>query len=130
MTPGRRSPIGWEATAEVGLRDVDLFHLHWPEWLAFDDLAAHLDLIAVLRYEGLPIVWTAHNLTPHDKRAEVYDPIYAAWAAAADGVIHHTAWGEERMRARTMRPDFGLPDLNTPTAVEPTWARSLLIEQH
>ncbi len=97
---GRRSPIGWEATAEVGLRDVDLFHLHWPEWLAFDDLAAHLDLIAVLRYEGLPIVWTAHNLTPHDKRAEVYDPIYAAWAAAADGVIHHTAWGEERMRAR------------------------------
>ncbi len=97
---GRRSPIGWEASAEVGLRDVDLLHLHWPEWLAFDDLAAHQGLIAELRYHGVPVVWTAHNLTPHEKRAEVYDPIYQAWAEAVDAVIHHSAWGEEMMRDR------------------------------
>ena len=34
---------------------------------------------------GVPIVWTAHNLTPHERRPEVYDPIYAAWAREADG---------------------------------------------
>jgi glycosyltransferase involved in cell wall biosynthesis len=30
----------------------------------------------------------------------VYDPIYAAWAAAADAVIHHSEYGRDRMLAR------------------------------
>jgi len=55
-----------------------------------DELADH----------DLPVVWTAHNLTPHEKRPETFDPIYAAWADAADAVIHHSAWGEARMRER------------------------------
>ena len=48
----------------------------------------------------MPIVWTAHNLTPHEHRPEVYDPIYGAWAAAAAGVIHHSEYGKARMLAR------------------------------
>ena len=45
-------------------------------------------------------VWTAHNLTPHDRRPEVYEAIYAAWAREADAVIHHSAWGRDRMLER------------------------------
>ncbi len=96
----RRPPIGWEAQLTDRFGDVDLFHLHWPEWLAFDDLALHRAMIAELADHHLPIVWTAHNLTPHEKRAGTYDPIYAAWAEATDAVIHHSTWGEQVMRAR------------------------------
>lgn len=96
----QRPPIGWESQASDRFGDVDLFHLHWPEWLAFDDLALHQAMIAELADHDLPIVWTAHNLTPHEKRAGIYDPIYAAWAQAAAAVIHHSAWGEQIMRAR------------------------------
>ncbi|HEU5152103.1 MAG TPA: hypothetical protein VFU19_16535 [Iamia sp.] len=93
-------PVGWRADGSVALGDVDLLHLHWPEWLAFDDLAAHEAIIATLADAAVPVVWTAHNLTPHAKAPEVYDPIYAAWARSVAAVIHHSAWGESVMRAR------------------------------
>jgi len=99
----RRTPIGWAAAPDplgLALRSLDLLHMHWPEWVAFDDLDAHRRIIDHLHHEGLPVVWTAHNLTPHEKRAEAYDPIYQAWAEAADSVIHHSAWGEQLMRSR------------------------------
>ncbi len=102
----RRSPVGWDVDPDPGFAHLDLLHLHWPEWLAFDDLAAHRAIIDDLVDHGVPVVWTAHNLTPHEKRAEVYDPIYAAWAEAVDGVIHHSGWGERLMRERyPFRPD-------------------------
>lgn len=94
------SPVGWNAVPDPGFRHLDLLHLHWPEWLAFDDLDAHRAIIAELADHDVPVVWTAHNLTPHEKRPEVYDPIYAAWAAAAAAAIHHSAWGERQMRDR------------------------------
>ena len=93
-------PVGWRADPTHLLRDTDLLHLHWPEWLAFDDLAEHERIIATLADADVPVVWTAHNLTPHAKAPEVYDPIYQAWASSVAAVIHHSAWGEERMRAR------------------------------
>ena len=101
---GRPTPVGWDAMPDPGYRHLDLLHLHWPEWVAFDDLDAHRRIIADLADHAIPVVWTAHNLTPHDKRAEVYEPIYAAWAASVDAVIHHSAWGERVLRERY---DFG-----------------------
>jgi len=94
------SPLGPLGDPSIPLGAVDLFHLHWPEWLAFDDLDAHRRLIATLADAGIPVVWTAHNLTPHDRRPEVWDPIYGAWAATAAAVIHHSRWGRDRMLAR------------------------------
>ncbi len=96
----RPSPFGWAADGNARIEDIDLLHLHWPEWLAFDDADAHRTILSRLRDHGVPFVWTAHNLTPHDRRPDVYDPIYAAWAAAAAGVIHHSEWGKARMLAR------------------------------
>lgn len=100
----RPSPIGLFADAAGSLADIDLFHLHWPEWFGFDDLAAHEHLIAELRAARVPVVWTAHNLTPHEKRPAVYDPIYQRWAETADAVIHHSAWGREQFDARYQVP--------------------------
>jgi glycosyltransferase involved in cell wall biosynthesis len=76
----------------------DLFHLHWPEWFLGPDLARHEAAIDALRSSGVRIVWTQHNLVPHDKDRR-QEAIYAAWAAAADGVVHHSRYGEARVRA-------------------------------
>lgn len=100
------SPIGVQADRTVELRDVELLHLHWPEWFGFDDLEIHERLIARLAARNVPVVWTAHNLTPHDKRPDVFDPIYQRWADTVAGVIHHSAWGRDRILARyRFRPD-------------------------
>jgi glycosyltransferase involved in cell wall biosynthesis len=96
----RPSPVGWDATADTRFEDVDLLHVHWPEWVAFDDLAAHEKILRDLRDHEIPIVWTAHNLTPHERRPEIYEPIYAAWAREAEAVIHHSAYGRARMLDR------------------------------
>ncbi|HYI62295.1 MAG TPA: hypothetical protein VEW93_10890 [Acidimicrobiales bacterium] len=96
----RRPPVGWRARPTDRLADADVLHLHWPEWLAFDDLDTHRAVIDRLADADVPVVWTAHNLTPHEKRPEAFDPIYQAWAGAVRGVIHHSAWGQERMRDR------------------------------
>jgi hypothetical protein len=94
------NPLGPLTDPASDLGAIDLYHLHWPEWMAFDDFEEHRSVADELADRGVPVVWTAHNLTPHDKRREVYDPIYQLWAERADAVIHHSAWGEQRMRER------------------------------
>lgn len=103
---GLPTPIGVLADSAVSLDDVELLHLHWPEWFGFDDPVAHAELIERLADRGIPIVWTAHNLTPHARQPEIYDAIYQQWADAADAVIHHSEWGRDRMVARyEFRPE-------------------------
>ncbi len=100
------SPIGLLADRSVALADVELLHLHWPEWFGLGDRATHEDLISRLADRGIPVVWTAHNLTPHERRPEVHDALYQRWADTAAAVIHHTEWGRDRMVARySFRPD-------------------------
>jgi glycosyltransferase involved in cell wall biosynthesis len=62
-------------------------------------------LIGHLRANQIKIVVTAHDLTPHSKRPEYYDPLYQAWLSAADGIIHHSEWGAEALRARYKVPE-------------------------
>ncbi|MFN8038671.1 MAG: hypothetical protein U0Q07_05605 [Acidimicrobiales bacterium] len=95
-----RSPVGTFADRNVHLDEVDVFHLHWPEWLAFQGLDEHEAIIATLADHDIPIVWTAHNLTGHDKQRDLHGPAYERWAAAADAIIHHSHWGAARFRAR------------------------------
>jgi hypothetical protein len=78
---------------------ADIFHLHFVDELGFD-LEKTTALIAELKGARVKIVWTAHDLTPHSKEHGRFDPIFAAWAAAADGVIHHSHFGETLMQQR------------------------------
>jgi glycosyltransferase involved in cell wall biosynthesis len=81
------------------LEDVDLFHLHWPEWIAAPEPDVHRRFLDVLRAAEVRIVWTQHNLVPH-REHPAFEEIYGLWAAAADAAIHHSEWGMARMRAR------------------------------
>jgi hypothetical protein len=101
-------PWGPLGDASVDPSAVDLLHLHWPEWLAFDDLPTHLAIVEEIRDRRIPVVWTAHNLTPHEKRPDAFDPIYELWATNADAVIHHSHGGMERFRSRYPTPDTTL----------------------
>jgi hypothetical protein len=78
---------------------ADIFHLHFIDELGFT-LVETTALINELQAARTKIVWTGHDLTPHTKRHEQFDPIFSAWAAAADGVIHHSHFGEKLLRQR------------------------------
>jgi len=102
---GSASPWGPLGDRSVDPQAVDLFHLHWPEWLAFDDIDAHRSIVNDLADRSIPVVWTAHNITPHEPTPtgtpqSAYEPAYQLWADAADAVIHHTHGGRDRFTAR------------------------------
>ncbi len=87
------------------LDDWDLFHLHWPEWFIGPDIGRHRAAVERLRAAGVRIVWTQHNLVPHDKDPRLPD-IYDLWAGAADGIVHHSDYGRRRVEDRYgFRPD-------------------------
>ncbi len=83
----------------------DVFHLHWPEGMLGTDLDRHRSFIEQLEESGLPVVWTQHNLVPHD-RDPAHVAAYQAWASTAVGVIHHSRWGMGMVRERyAFKPD-------------------------
>jgi glycosyltransferase involved in cell wall biosynthesis len=88
----------------VRLADADVVHLHWPEWLAGPDPDRAHRIAAVIRAAGVGLVWTQHNLAPHDDPED--DRAYRVWADSADAVHHHSRWGEQEVRRRwSFRPD-------------------------
>lgn len=95
-------PFEWLADPAAApadyLRALDIFHLHWPEWVNHS-ADVHRALLGRLRDAAVRIVWTQHNLVPH-YRDPALTELYALWAAAADGVIHHSAWGQAQVAAR------------------------------
>jgi beta-1,4-mannosyltransferase len=56
------------------LKRHDIIHIHWPEWLvtwstvwrASLDIATSLGLLWLARRRGAALVWTGHNLEPHE----------------------------------------------------------------
>jgi hypothetical protein len=85
----------------AALADVDVLHLHWPEWFTGLDVDRARRVAATLSAIDVPVVWTQHNLSPH--AAPDDDELYRPWAAVAAGVIHHSEWGRT---AITERYDF------------------------
>jgi glycosyltransferase involved in cell wall biosynthesis len=81
------------------LETWDQLHLHWPEWFLGADIARHQRFIDAVLDSGVRVIWTQHNLVPHDKDRRL-DAVYHAWAAVADGVIHHSHWGRDRVTER------------------------------
>lgn len=78
----------------------DLLHLHWPEW-SFGpiDVDGHRRLAEALVGAGVRIVWTQHNLVPHDKDPR-HEEAYQVWAEAAHGIVHHSEHGRAIVTTR------------------------------
>ncbi len=95
--------LGWtpvygpENLLEGNLRP-DLLHLHWPEefyrWRGEGSTEARAEHFVAqlhrLREAGVPMVWTVHNLAPHDIGQQSVDGrTYAAVMEAASAIHHH-----------------------------------------
>jgi hypothetical protein len=100
-------PTKLQFSPKPNFRFVDIFHLHFVEIMGHD-YGQTKELISELKTNGTKIVWTAHDLTPHFKHQEFFDPIFQLWAYAADGMIHHSHYGERRIRERYDFPDSTL----------------------
>lgn len=74
---------------------VDILHIHWPEYalgLPFPRMVLHM--LALLawclwhRSRGGKVVWTVHNLSPHEKRYPFLERwFYRVLARMVDGLI-------------------------------------------
>ena len=92
---------------EAMASDVDIIHVSWPEHLFGSPSAQEMEdfdarnhrFIEELGRKGVRIVWTMHNRRPHRWDEKRGHRLYEAWAAIADGVIHHSEWGMQLIRA-------------------------------
>lgn len=65
---------GWEIsggnTRSILLNRPSIFHVHWPEWNLKAKtqfrIAAFFTKIRVMKLSGIQIVWTVHNISPHE----------------------------------------------------------------
>jgi beta-1,4-mannosyltransferase len=95
----------------------DVLHMHWPEYTLAGPgaglihttraIAAALALrssVLMLRSRGVRIVWTAHNLRPHNSAAPAAQVnLYGWFAKEADAVIVHTPYAGQLVRERLGR---------------------------
>lgn len=124
-----RNPYNWLLYTHLRALDVDVeeyslrrlltggydvWHLHWPEASLNERrtlraLAGVLELLVLMRiarHRGAKVVWTIHNLSPHEN----YHPRLARWFARAfvrqiDGYISLTRAGQTM--ARQKYPELG-----------------------
>jgi len=79
----------------------DIIHFHWPESLCDGRVANKDEVISNLRSslrrlkeKNIKLVWTMHNLLPHDTKSIPFDKeLYQLFADSADGCIHHSQCG-------------------------------------
>ncbi len=92
-------------------REVDIFHVHWPDRVilgrnVFRSAARailFLVRLALVKRKGAKIVWTVHNLAPHEEVAshltKAYWPIFLS---LVNGVIYLS--DESRKQAEAFHP--------------------------
>ncbi|MCB1733932.1 MAG: glycosyltransferase [Gammaproteobacteria bacterium] len=93
----------------------DIIHLHWPEMFYRNDgdgtaqERADLFLARLKEFKalGVRVIWTIHNLFPHDSYDSELDVhVYREVAALADVVVHHCARSRELIAEQyPPRPD-------------------------
>lgn len=76
----------------------DILHLQWPEehyrWTGMgspeERAKSFLEKLAFLKSKGTQIVWTVHNIAPHEFRANALDRhVYQFVINLADLIVHH-----------------------------------------
>ena len=111
---------GVEATADLSLEEclradrLDAVHLHWLEYVVELDPAPRLGILRSvvrtgrfagtlmrLRRRGVRIVWTAHNLRPHEPRRPLGEALLTVFVAViAHRVIVHSQYARRRLTRR------------------------------
>lgn len=90
---------------------LDVVHLHWLEYVTPLDSTPRSGLVrsAVrsgrflrdlirLRRRGISVVWTAHNLRPHEPRQPIVEHVLSvATLLLSHGVITHSGYARERL---------------------------------
>ncbi len=94
---GRQVIFGAENLLELTVRP-QLIHLHWPEalyrWMNHDtperQSRQFLDALDEARRRGAKLVWTVHNVAPHEHSASDMDAAtYQGVIDRADLIVHH-----------------------------------------
>ncbi len=102
--------LRWSLTESA----VDVVHLHWLEYVATPDpapvtgwirtwlrLARLVAVLLILRARRIGIVWTVHNLAPHETaRPRAEATLYQAVYLLADQIIVHSQYARARVRSR------------------------------
>jgi beta-1,4-mannosyltransferase len=79
----------------TNLRNVDYVHVHWPSFFyssprraeCLHGFSIFLFLFALMRWRGARLIWTVHNLQPHDR---CIVPQFDRWARSI--VVRSAAW--------------------------------------
>ena len=108
--PGARLTLGWLLRSR---RRVRWLHVHWPEGLyrlqrgpatlrrplSWLKLAAFASRLAVARALGYRVVWTIHQVLPHDSEAQLDAVAARLLARYADVLVAHDEATAERAAA-------------------------------
>ena len=98
------------------LAPADVLHVHWPDFVFWGRIARRhpsagrlaaymlLALARRVRRKGGIVVWTAHNLQPHDIGDDSWRAFFDQWRGEVDLVIHLT--GAARQEFARLYPDM------------------------
>jgi len=84
----------------------DILHVHWPEWWLSQSPwqrakreRSRLWLgVRLAKLRGAKLIWTAHNLRPHERHyPDAEARFYREWIAAVDGIIALSRLGLEQL---------------------------------
>ena len=107
---------------EYSLENYDLWHIHWPDhhFSTRNPLKAARASANVLSWfreakaKNVKLVWTVHNLRPHEKHHPYLEPIfYQSFTKMLDGwitlsqVVEHSA--KQKFRPLRGKPSFVIP---------------------
>lgn len=77
---------------------LDAIHIHWPEILwngrketVLRSIAKFILVLVVARFRGLRVIWTVHNVDPHESPARAERMALRRLARTADLLICHSA---------------------------------------
>jgi len=84
-------PFSWPGALEG---KYDVMHVHWPELLLRGTpvrrlfrRAAFVAVLAANRVRGIPMVWTAHNPTPHERSSRSEARLLGLWDRAVSARV-------------------------------------------
>jgi beta-1,4-mannosyltransferase len=98
-------------------QQFDVIHVHWPEYFArwgtrhaVPDMVKGLALLALARRNGAKLIWTGHDLEPHElPNPAAYRFFIGIYSTMVDGLISMSHAAEGELMARYPRLRSSVP---------------------